>query len=234
MAIFRKIHTSFWSDSFVSELDNDQKLFYIYLMTNERTKQCGVYEITKKQISFDLGYSIDKVSKLLTYFITNGKIRFNDKTNELAVGNWLKYNNSTSPKVQSCINQEFSKVKDTVLIEYVKSMDTHPQEEQEEEEEQKPEEDLSFVSLDFLDCYNVWMTYKGQRKEGYKSEASKRAFYDKLVKMSGNNPNIALQIINQSMANNWAGIFELKNVPKNPINKNINANFVSKTQGEKW
>ena len=142
MAIFRKVHTSFWSDSFVSELDNDQKLFYLYLMTNERTRQCGVYEITKKQISFDLGYSIDKVSKLLAYFISKKKIKYNDKTNELALGNWLKYNNSTSPKVQSCINQEFKLVKDTVLIEYVKSMDTQSQEEQEEEEEKEPEEEV--------------------------------------------------------------------------------------------
>ena len=106
-------------------------------MTNERTRQCGVYEITKKQIAFDLGYSIDKVSILLKYFISKGKIRYNDDTKELALGNWLKYNSSTSPKVQSCINKEFSLVKDTLLIEYVKSIDTHLQEEQEEEEEKE-------------------------------------------------------------------------------------------------
>ena len=97
MAIFRKIHTSFWSDCFISELDNDHKLFYIYLMTNERTKQCGVYEISKKQISFDLGYSIDRVSKMLKFFISKNKIRYNESTNEIGIGNWLKYNFSTSP-----------------------------------------------------------------------------------------------------------------------------------------
>ena len=143
MAIFRKIHTSFWSDSFVSELDNDHKLFYIYLMTNERTKQCGVYEITKKQISFDLGYSMDRVSKLLTYFISKNKIRYNEKTNEIALGNWLKYNSSTSPLVQKCINKEFTLVKDTLLIEYVKSMDTQSQEEQEEEQEKEKEKKVN-------------------------------------------------------------------------------------------
>ena len=58
MAIFRKIHTSFWSDSFTSELERDKKLFYLYILTNERTTQCGIYEITKKQISYDLGYNM--------------------------------------------------------------------------------------------------------------------------------------------------------------------------------
>ena len=74
MAIFRKIHTSFWSDTFIQDLDNDHKLFYLYLLTNERTKQCGIYEISKKQIAFELGYSIDRVSKLLQYFIKNDRI----------------------------------------------------------------------------------------------------------------------------------------------------------------
>ncbi len=139
MAIFRKIHTSFWSDSFISDLDKDKKLFYLYLLTNERTKQCGVYEITKKQISYDLGYSIDTVCKLLEYFIKIGKIKYNETTKELALGNWLKYNSSTSPKVTSCINKEFALVKDTVLIEYVKSMDTQSQEEQKEEQTKEEE-----------------------------------------------------------------------------------------------
>lgn len=137
MAIFRKIHTSFWSDSFISELEKEKKLFYLYLLTNERTRQCGVYEITKKQIAYDLGYSIDTVSKQLEYFIKKGKVKYNEVTNELAIGNWLKYNSSTSPKVQLCINKEFKLVKDTLLIEYVKNIDTHPQEEQEEEQEEE-------------------------------------------------------------------------------------------------
>lgn len=141
MAIFRKIHTSFWSDSFVSDLDKDKKLFYIYLLTNERTKQCGVYEITKKQIAYDLGYSIDTVSKLIQYFIKTKKIKYNEETKELAIGNWLKYNNSTSIKVQTCINNEFLKVKDRVLIEYVKSIDTHLQEEEEQEEEKEQKQE---------------------------------------------------------------------------------------------
>jgi hypothetical protein len=161
MAIFRKVHTSFWSDSFISELNHERKLFYIYLLTNERTKQCGVYEITKKQISFDLGYSIDTVSKHLEYFIKTGKIKYNLDTKELAIGNWLKYNNSTSHLVQTCINNEFAKVKDRVLIEYVKSMNTQLQEEeeqeQEEEQEKKEEEEkkLPTLKIKYLDSVTL-------------------------------------------------------------------------------
>ena len=163
MAIFRKIHTSFWSDPFIQDLDNDHKLFYLYLLTNEKTKQCGIYEISKKQISFELGYSIDRVSKLLTYFIKTGKILYSETTKEIAIKNWNKFNGSTSPKVVSCIISELKNVKDRVLIEYVNGMYTASQEEQEEEEEQEQE-----VSIDFE---NLWTLYtkKGNKLKSIES-----------------------------------------------------------------
>lgn len=139
MAIFRKIHTSFWSDPFIQDLDNDHRLFYLYLLTNERTKQCGIYEISKKQMAFELGYSMDRVSKLLAYFIKVGKILYSETTKEVALKNWLKYNGSTSPKVVSCIKSELCVVKDRVLIEYVNGMYTASQEEQEQEQEEEEE-----------------------------------------------------------------------------------------------
>lgn len=145
MAIFRKIHTSFWSDPFIQDLDNDHRLFYLYLLTNERTKQCGIYEISKKQMSFELGYTIDRVSKLLTYFIKNGKILYSESTKEIALKNWMKYNGSTSPKVASCIKSELCSVKDRVLIEYVNGMYTASQQEQEQEEEKEQEIKRGFV-----------------------------------------------------------------------------------------
>ena len=145
MAIFRKIHTSFWSDPFIQDLDNDHRLFYLYLLTNEKTKQCGIYEISKKQIAFELGYSIDRVCKLLAYFIKNDKILYSDATKEVALKNWMKYNSSTSPKVVSCIKSELCVVKDRVLIEYVNGMYTASQEEEEQEEEQEQEKPKRFI-----------------------------------------------------------------------------------------
>lgn len=112
----------------MQELTPEQRYFYLYLLTNDKTKQCGIYEITKRQVCYDTGYNIDTVSKLLDYFIKSDKIRYNSETNELAIKNWKKYNGSTSPKVQSCINQEVKSVKDKSLIEYLYSIDTASQE----------------------------------------------------------------------------------------------------------
>lgn len=159
MAIFRKLHVTFWSDSFTSELSNDKKLFYIYLLTNERTTQCGIYEITKRQIAFDFGCSIDTVSKLLEYFIKQDKIMYNYDTNEIAIKNWGKYNISASPKVQSCVNKELTKIKDTVLIQYVSGMYTQTQEEQEQEQEEEKEEEQQQDKKTCLTFDEFWELY---------------------------------------------------------------------------
>jgi len=54
-----------------------------------------------------------------------------------------------------------------------------------------------------------WIQYKTERKEAYK-KTGLEAFIKQLLKFSENNPAKASKIIEQSMANNWAGIFELK------------------------
>lgn len=58
-----------------------------------------------------------------------------------------------------------------------------------------------------------WFEYKKERRESYKSEKSKTAFINKLKKLSGNNAETARLIVDESIANNWAGIFELKSKP---------------------
>jgi hypothetical protein len=55
-----------------------------------------------------------------------------------------------------------------------------------------------------------WIQYKTERKETYKGQLSFEAFGKKLIELSKNNPITAEKIIDQSMANNWAGLFPLK------------------------
>jgi hypothetical protein len=72
----------------------------------------------------------------------------------------------------------------------------------------------NYVSPAFAVAFERWLKYKKERKQAYKTEDSKRAAYDKLTKISNNNPAMAEKIVEQSLANNWAGLFELKEQPK--------------------
>lgn len=69
---------------------------------------------------------------------------------------------------------------------------------------------LQEVSDEFREVILDWLAYKRERRESYKSQRSMRAFYNKLKTLSRNDPSVAREIIEQSMANNWAGIFPLK------------------------
>lgn len=153
MAVFRKISVTYWADSFVGELTPEQKYFYLYLMTNDKTTQCGIYETSVRKICFDTGYNSETVNKLLDFFQEKNKIRFSKETNEIALLNWVKFNDSNSPKVMACVEKELKQVKNRVLIQYLYSMDTESQKEEEEEQEEEEEYKSDEFEI-FWNAYN--------------------------------------------------------------------------------
>ncbi|MBO9129536.1 DnaD domain protein [Bacillus sp. 165] len=148
MAIFRQVHTDYWEDSFVVDLTPEERYFYIYLMTNRRTKQCGIYELHTRTIETDTGYNRETVEKLLERFIRYGKIRYSKETKEIMIVNWMKYNKMNSPKVKLCIAKELEKVKYKSFVSMFLvickrlgySIDTLSQVYEEEKEEEKEKE----------------------------------------------------------------------------------------------
>jgi hypothetical protein len=214
MAAFRKISVTFWTDSFVGELTPEQKYFYLYLMTNDNTTQCGIYETSIRKMSFDTGYNQETVSKLLDFFQEENKIRYSKETNEIALLNWVKFNDSNSPKVLACVQKELLKVKNRVLIQYLYSMDTHPQEEEEKEEEEEYQEEQE-VFLTYRDeLFKKWFEYKKEKKSTYTKAGIKQLY----ANWESKTDEQLLLAINNSIANNYQGIFE----PKQQNNGNSN------------
>lgn len=122
MAKYRYVYTAFWEDPEVLEqFTPEDKLFYLYLLTNPKTTQIGVYQITKKEMAFGLGYSMESVNSLLNRFTEHHKIvKYDDATRELALINWGKYNfNKGGKPIEDCVKKELKEVKDLKLIKYV-------------------------------------------------------------------------------------------------------------------
>ena len=122
MSTFRKIYTKFWKDGkVIEELTPEDKFFFVYLLTNPATTQIGIYQITKKQMSFELGYSIETINSLMDRFENHHKlIKYNSSTRELAIKHWGRYNLDRGGKpMMDCINKELGIVSDISLIEYV-------------------------------------------------------------------------------------------------------------------
>jgi hypothetical protein len=139
MAVYRQIQTSFWQDDFVLNLTPEEKYFYLYLLTNSKTKQCGIYQLPMPIIIIETGYNQETVDKLLRRFIEYGKILYNAKTHEIAIVNWLKYNPMESPKTKACVSKELKEVKDRTLIDKIYPIQGVSQKEKEEEKEKEKE-----------------------------------------------------------------------------------------------
>ncbi|MBU3180706.1 DnaD domain-containing protein [Clostridium psychrophilum] len=118
MAKYRQLYTEFWSDGFILELNSEEKFFYLYLLTNTKSKQCGIYELPKKIIEIETGLSRETVDKLIKKFCEYKKILYCESTREIMILNWMKYN---APKKNSniiiCIHNELLKIKNREFIE---------------------------------------------------------------------------------------------------------------------
>ena len=118
MGVKRIVDTSFWTDGKVDDFSPEDKYFMLYLLTNPFSTQLGIYEISIKQVAFQLGYSVDAVKVLLDRFETKYKmILFSPSTNEIAIKNFLRHSiiKGGAP-VRDCLIKEMKAVKNKDLI----------------------------------------------------------------------------------------------------------------------
>ncbi|MBV4429517.1 DnaD domain protein [Clostridium tyrobutyricum] len=116
MAKYRQLHTDFWNDGFVLDLTPEEKYFYIYLMTNSNTAQCGIYELPKRIIETQSGYNRETVDKLLKRFKEYKKIDYCEETKEIMIMNWVKYNQPNNINAVKCVNKELKDIKSRKFI----------------------------------------------------------------------------------------------------------------------
>ena len=99
MATYRQVYLSFWTDPKVDDdFTPEDKYFYLYLLTNPHTNICGCYEIGMKQICREMGYNEDTILRLISRMENQHHvIRYDQKTKEVLLLNWHKYNWTRSP-----------------------------------------------------------------------------------------------------------------------------------------
>lgn len=115
----RVIDTDFWIDDKVIEaFTPNDRLFFLYLMTNPHTTQLGVYGVSRKVMSFELGFSENQVEDLLKRFEEDHQMIFRSKkTNEIVIKNYLRHSIVKGGKpVEDLLTREIEKVRDRSLL----------------------------------------------------------------------------------------------------------------------
>lgn len=85
--------------------------------------------------------------------------------------------------------------------------------------------DYSFVEPDLQKPFEEWLKYKRSKNQMYKRQCDLELCYKKLKKYSGGNAEKATLIIEQSMTNNWSGLFELKTSAPSTALKSSEMNY---------
>lgn len=86
------------------------------------------------------------------------------------------------------------------LIDYLRSVN----------KSKKSELDMSIVATEMREAVDTWLAYKKEKAQSYKPTGFK-TFYRKFCEMCGNNPQVAMAIVEQSIQNNYSGLFPLRN-----------------------
>jgi hypothetical protein len=113
MTKFRQVHTKIWKDDWFMDLSATNKLFFLYLFTNERASISGIYELPLKVMSFESGLTNKEIEDAFNVFNVAGKARYQDGV--VWVASLRKYHETKSPKVQTKILADVSAVKDCEL-----------------------------------------------------------------------------------------------------------------------
>jgi hypothetical protein len=118
MAKKRYIDTKFWSDNYITELDILERYLFLYLISNEHTGLCGIYEIPLRVMAFESGLDTDMLSKILGRFEVDGKILY--RNGWVAIKNFIK-NQVSNPSVNEGITRELESVP-VELKEYINTV----------------------------------------------------------------------------------------------------------------
>lgn len=247
MAIYRNIQMSFWTDTKVmDDFTPRDKFFYLYLMTNPHTNLSGCYEISIRQMSDETGYSKDVVEKVLKQITTVHKVAsYSSETKEMLILNWSRYNWTSSEKFRKPLLKEINKIKntdfkaylldlydgkDTVSIPYEYPIDTTcidttvtvTDTDINNNTSNTVNKYIYFPNDEVMDKY--FTDYAEYRKE-IKHPLTARSLkmqVKKLTELATINGafdrNIAIKIIERTIANGWQGLFPLddKKVTEKP------------------
>lgn len=98
MGRYRSIHRGIWNDEDFLELNADDKLLFLYLITNKALTESGIYRVSLKTISFETSIPLETVSKRFGNGLFKN-VKYDADNKLIYIINARKYNNGGNPKM---------------------------------------------------------------------------------------------------------------------------------------
>ena len=111
---YRQIATTFWEDGYTLELNDKEKVLFIYLFTNPKVNMVGIYELPDRLICATLGASLGDLKKMKAKLEKDKKFAFYNGW--VFINNFPKYNRySSAPPVIEAYLRDFNSIPQKVL-----------------------------------------------------------------------------------------------------------------------
>jgi len=114
--MYTGIYDSFWTDRKVEDLPDEAKLLFLYLITCPHRNIIGFYRLPKKYIAADLGWSVERVSKVLGTLCEAGFIGYDEAVSIVLVRKFLRYNAIENPNMQKAAVKKINELEDNCLF----------------------------------------------------------------------------------------------------------------------
>lgn len=125
MAKQRMVDPKFWSDPWVRKLNPLDRYLFLYLLTNERSSWCGVYELDLGMMAFESGIDERDLEKSMLPRLST-KMLYVDGW--VCMKNWDKYHDNGSEQTRKGIENAWNNVPDKIRrrIELLSKKDIPP------------------------------------------------------------------------------------------------------------
>jgi hypothetical protein len=209
--------TEKWKKPFIRSLQGAYKLLWLYICDD--CDHAGIWQVDIDVAQIRIGEKIDIKEAIKTF---DEKIIIFDKGNKWFIPSFIEfqYPSGLNPDNRAhnsiIILLEKYKLLDkqnkplTRSLQGRKDMDMVKDMDMDMDKGTKKIK-ISFIGEEIIEYWNLWKDYKSKQfKFIYKTVQSEQAAFDDLVRLSEKNCENAIEIIKQSMANGWKGLFELK------------------------
>jgi len=225
----RFIYTALFEDEWFMELGKNAKLVWVYCFT--KCDHAGVLTLNKKLASFETGLErkdfekalneigdrvvdIDNEGKygLLPGFIAYQYPDYPNPKNKVHASVIKRLNELGVADSEGAIHANFKGAKQGLGRPYQGAKE---KEKEKEKEMDKDREALTFLSAeklgDLKECWLDFLDYRRSSNKGlYKTQQSETTQFNKLCEYANNDAKTAREIVDQTIGNEWQGLFPLK------------------------
>lgn len=132
------------------------------------------------------------------------------KTTRLTICNYAKYQDVPTDKQQTD-NRQITDRQQTDNRQITSNKKDKNIKKEKKDKNKKADFDLLFITnSQFIPVWNKWLEYKEELGKPYRTQKGMQTKYNELVALSSNDPITAMAIVEQSIGNEWAGLFALK------------------------